>query len=209
MVFYLMASFIALPLLRSITGYEVTQPNPITSYDYSLISAEEDPIELLSDYISLYKDVSLKIHEQENMTWINFVIEPNHYSVVFIPKNNREDEVNLLAYKMRSDILCEADQGEAEITSAVINTLFLKWKDRGYITDWHEKEKPEFREQTRKILIQKIGRAKTPLTLASLQQIRSFSIDWLKQHKKEIIKYALTAIISPIALYLIITYLLN
>ena len=45
-------------MLRSITGYEITQPNPIISFNYSLRADNDDYIELLEKYLLLYKDVN-------------------------------------------------------------------------------------------------------------------------------------------------------
>lgn len=203
LVFYLFISIVGFYLLRSITGYEITQPNPIISFNYSLRADNDDYIELLEKYLLLYKDVTPEKKIKSNRTSIDFIIKPNRYSVIFTHKKDREYEVNILAYQMRSDILCEADKEKAEITSAVINTLFSIWKEQGHIDYWIENKNPEFNEQLRKDLVEKIGNGKFPFPITTIKQVKFFTSDWLKQNKKEIVKYIIVAILSPIIIYFI------
>lgn len=210
LLFYFPSSVLAFILLRLTMGYETIPPNPISSYSYYVKSAEDmwEPIELLSDYIRLFENVSLKINERKERAWMKFEIMPNRYAIAFVPENEREAEVNLFAYRMRSDTICEADKEEADVIVSTVDALFGTKKKQGYIHNWRVEDAPKHRDELKEELLKEyINRAKMPLKLPSVQQVRYESIDWLKKNRNRIISIAITAIISPLIVYLITSVL--
>lgn len=200
--FYLFLSICGYYLLRSLTGFEVTNQNSIISFNYILKSGEKDHIELLKNHLEKYQDTKLKEKNVDKTKIISFEIEPNRYSIILTPEND-SFEVNVLSYKMSSDILCEPDIEEAEVISEIINALFSVWKKQGYVNKWDITESSKFDEKSKKMVMELFSNGKTPFSLQSLEEINFLTTDWLKQNKKAILKYIIVAIISPLFVYLI------
>lgn len=204
LLLYVASSVSAFILLRLTTGYEITLPNPISSFSYYLKSSEENPIELLKSRIKLFENVSLKIVKQKELTWMKFKIRPNRYTIVFVPKNKNEYEVNLFTYQMRSDTLCEADKEEADTIVSIINTLFTTWRKQEHIDQWQTENTPKRSEELKEALAEGyISRAEIPLKIPSLRQIRYDAVDSLKRNKKQIATIIATATITSLIAYLI------
>lgn len=206
--FHVPPSLLAFVLLRFMTGYEVVPPNPISSYSYYLKSSEENPIQLLKSYISLFENASPKIFREKELTWLTFWIDPNDYAIAFIPKNKNEYEVNLLAYRLRSDTLCEADKDEADTAVSIINALFVTWKEQELIDEWQIENAPKRSEEMKETFVKEyISGTRTPFGIPSLGEAKHDLVDWVKRNKNQIASIIITAIISPLILYFLTSFL--
>ena len=205
LILYMMSSILAFFLLRSVTGYETTQRNPIVSYSFRLGSTKEDIIVgYLKNFIRLFENAKPKIIKEKELTWMKFQILPNSYAIAFAPRNGKMCEVNLCSYQMRSDILCEPMKEEAEIIASVVNGIFTALKKQGAIDDWRTENTPKYSEIAKDALLRTYANpAKIPLKIPSIQQTVGNTIDWIERNKKQIIIIIFTAIISPIIVYVV------
>jgi hypothetical protein len=207
--FYILAFMFSITVLGFFVKYETSTQNPISSYSYYLKSSKKNTTELLQSFIRKLRNVYPTIVEEKERTWMKFNIDPNDYAIAFVPRNEHEAEVNILSCQTRSDMLCEAEKEEAELIDSMINALFTTWKKQGYVDEWRTENSPQYAEESRDALLKEYtATTKFPVGSAYVKKLRYNMVEWTKRNR-EIIRIIVTAIISPIVVYLIIHFFFN
>lgn len=207
-IFYSVASGTAFVLLRFAIGYETTLQNPIIAHTFYLKSKEEDPVEMLRDFVDLFQHASPSINEEGHSSWLKFELVPNKYAIAFTPKKEEGVEVNILSYQIQRDVICEADEEESEVVVSMIDSLYSTWKKQGYVDVWQTENSPEYSEELRDALLKTYtATIKIPFKIPSIQRVKHNITELLRRNKKEVVLIILTAIVSPVIVHFIIQYL--
>jgi hypothetical protein len=87
---------------------------------------------------------------------LEFRIRPNDYAVVFADADGKNAEVNIYAYRTRSDIVCEVDKMETDTVVSMINACLEAWKNEGNIIDWRIENEPKHSGELKSVLFDEL-----------------------------------------------------
>jgi len=196
---YLVASIVAVMFSRYFVGYEALSKNPVSSHSFHIETAEGKTVSSFEAAVHRLSKDSPTTRQRNGLTWLEFRISPNDYSVVFADADGKNSEVNIYAYRTQSDIVCEADKIETETVVSMINACLEVSRNEGNILDWRIENEPKHSDELKSVLFDELV-SPQKLHMALLTEKEAFrkAREWGKKYRGEIIKLIVVAIISGV-----------